>query len=232
VGVVGVVALVAWALHGAGGDDGFDLLGRAQGAWAYVAVFALVFGDAICALLPGETTLNTAATFAAQGTLELWGVVVAGALGAVAGDSSVFWIARAGSRRFTAQVDRVREDARVQGVLSFMGTSAPLLLVLGRYVPGLRLAVNVTMGASPIAYRRFLLWSSVGGTLWSTYTCVLAYLVATALSGFPLASIVISGAITTLPLGAVDVAVPRRRRTGTPGSPGSGEARAPSTAGA
>jgi membrane protein DedA with SNARE-associated domain len=231
-GVVAVAAVAAYLLHDAGGGDGFDLLGQAQGGWAYVAVFVLVFGDAICALLPGETTLNTAATLAAQGALELWSVVLAGALGAIVGDSSVFWIARAGSRRFAAQVDQVREDTRVQGVLSFMGTSAPLLLVLGRYVPGLRLAVNVTMGASPIAYRRFLLWSSVGGTLWSVYTCVLAYLVATALSGFPLASIVISGAITTLALTAVYVAVRRRRRARTPGSPGSGEARAPSTAGA
>ncbi len=226
-----VLAVGAYLLHAAGGDDGFDLAGTASGGWAYVAVFALVFGDAVCALLPGETTLNAAATLAADGSLRLWLVIVAGALGAVVGDSAVFWIARAGSKRFAAQVDKARSNPKVQSVLGFMGSSAPLLLVAGRYVPGVRLAVNVTMGASDIAYRRFLVWSSLGGTLWAIYTCVLAYLVATALSGFPLASVVISGAITTIAIGVLFLVV-RRRRAGRPGSPGSGEARAPSAAGA
>jgi hypothetical protein len=49
----------------------------------------MVFGDAICALLPGETTLNAASTLAANGELELWLVIVAGAIGAIAGDSVI-----------------------------------------------------------------------------------------------------------------------------------------------
>ena len=66
----------------------------ADGPWPYVAVFALVFGDAVIAVLPGETTLNTASTLAAQGYLDLGWVMVAGAAGAVLGDSALYWIAR------------------------------------------------------------------------------------------------------------------------------------------
>ena len=57
----------------------------ADGPWPYVAVFALVFGDAVIAVLPGETTLNTASTLAAQGRLDLGWVMVAGASGCGAG---------------------------------------------------------------------------------------------------------------------------------------------------
>lgn len=46
-------------------------------------------------------------------------------------------------------------------------------------------------------YRVFLPWSALGGMLWSVYTCGLAYLVGSALDDFPLASVVISGLITT-----------------------------------
>ena len=66
------------------------------------------------------------------------------------------------------------------------------------------------MGLTHFPYRRFLLWSSIGGAVWSVYTCVLAYFVATALSGFPLASIVISGAITTGALIVLYLVVRRR----------------------
>jgi membrane-associated protein len=46
-------------------------------------------------------------------------------------------------------------------------------------------------------YRVFLPWSALGGMLWSVYTCGPPYLVGSALDDFPLASVVISGLITT-----------------------------------
>jgi membrane-associated protein len=221
------LAAIAVLLHQLAGGDGFDLVGEATGEWAYLAVFGLVFGDAICALLPGETTLNAAATLAASGSLQLGLVILAGALGAIVGDSAVYWIARTGGRRIRPQVDRATRNARIAAALEFIGSSAPILLVAGRYVPGLRLVVNATMGFSQYPYRRFLVWSSIGGALWSAYTCGLAYVVATALAGFPLASVVISGAITTVAIAALFVVMRRRRAAAAPGSPGPGEAGAP-----
>ena len=57
-------------------------------------MFFLVAADAVIPIFPGETTLNAASTFAANGDLELWLVIVLGALGALIGDSSLYWIAR------------------------------------------------------------------------------------------------------------------------------------------
>jgi membrane protein DedA with SNARE-associated domain len=96
-----------------------------------------------------------------------------------------------------------------------MGSSARLLLVVGRYVPGMRFVVNASMGLTHYPYRRFLLWSSIGGTLWAVYTCLLAYAVGTALSDFPLASVVISGLITTAALVIVFLVARRRRAAGS-----------------
>ena len=91
-------------------------------------------------------------------------------------------------------------------------SSTPPLLDRARYatgmasasrVPGMRFAVNASMGLSDIPYRRFLPWSVFGGILWSVYTCALAYNVATTLAGFPLASLVISSLITSAALAAI-----------------------------
>jgi membrane protein DedA with SNARE-associated domain len=138
--------------------------------------------------------------------------MLAGALGAVVGDTTLYWIARTFSGRLEPQFEKARQNDKVATALEFLGSSAPLLLVAGRYVPGVRFAVNVMMGLTRYPYRSFLLWSAIGGTVWSIYTCGLAYLVATALSGFPLASIVISGLITTAALGVIFVVLRRRRR--------------------
>ena len=56
-------------------------------------------------------------------------------------------------------------------------------------------------------------WSVLGGALWSAYTCILAYKVATNLAGIPLASVVISGLVTTAALAVIFVVVRKRRAT-------------------
>ncbi len=212
IGIAALVAIVVFVLHRWAGDDGFSLVDDPAGDWAYLAVFLLVFGDAICALLPGETTLNAASTLAAQGALDLVPVMLAGALGAVLGDSALYWIARTGAKRIAPQLEKAKRNEKVVAALDFMGSSAGLLLVAGRYVPGLRFAVNATMGLSAYPYRSFLLWSSVGGVAWSVYTCGLAYLIGKALAEFPLASIVISGLVTTAVFGVLFVVVRRNRK--------------------
>lgn len=220
--VVGV-GVIAFLVHRLQGADGFSLLDGSSGAWAYFASFFLVAADAVCPIFPGETTLNAASTLAAQGKLSLGWVIVAGGLGAIVGDSALYWIARLTSGRITPRVEKAKQNEKVSAALSFLGSSAPIMLVVGRYVPGLRFVVNATLGLTRYPYRRFLLWSAVGGALWSVYTCLLAYVVGTALSDFPLASVVISGAITTLAIAILFVVVRRRRRsTGAPeGGPAS-----------
>jgi membrane-associated protein len=205
-----VLALVAYLLHNAGSRDGFSLVDADLGNWAYVAVALLIFGDAVCPIFPGETTLNAASTLAAAGSLQLGWVIVAGAVGSIVGDSTLFGIARLARRRVEPQLERVRGDRRVASVFAIMGARAPLLIVAGRYVPGVRFAVNASYGVTDMPYRRFLPWSALGATLWSVYTCCLAYVVGTALSEFPLASVVISGAVTTAALAAIFLVVRRR----------------------
>jgi membrane protein DedA with SNARE-associated domain len=179
---------------------------------AYLLCFLLIWFDAVIPIFPGETTLNAASTMAAEGELELGLVMLAGALGAIVGDSSLFWIARKNADKVRPQLDKALENPKINTAWDALHRSTGLLLVAGRFVPGMRFAVNATMGLSEIPYRRFLPWSVVGATLWSVYTCALAYRVATTLSGYPLASIVISSIITTLALVAVFYVDRRRRR--------------------
>ncbi len=201
--------------------DGIDIVDVNSPGRSYVTVFLLVALDGVAPIFPGETTLNAASTAAAQGLLELTPVIVMGFLGALIGDSALFWIARRSSRRIEPQLERARANNNVRQTLAFMDSSAPLLIVGGRYVPGLRFVVNATMGVSTMRYRRFLPWSAVSGLLWSVYTCVLAYAVGRALAEFPLASVVISGLVTTVVIAVIFLVLRRHRRaaTGSPPNP-------------
>jgi membrane protein DedA with SNARE-associated domain len=50
-------------------------LEEAEGPWPYIAVVVLIFGDEVIALLPGETTLNTASTLSAVGGVT-WSIYI------------------------------------------------------------------------------------------------------------------------------------------------------------
>jgi len=198
-------------------DGVFGLVGSLDDkVVAYFTVFGLIFADAIVPIFPGETTLTTASVAASDGTLDLALVIVAGALGAILGDSALYWISRTGPKRLRARLDAAsKKNERVASGLDLLGRSAPLLIACGRFVPGVRFAVNVLMGMTEYPYRRFLVFSAIGGTAWAIYTCVLAYLVSTALADFALASIVISGLITSALVGGVYWIDRHRRASGT-----------------
>jgi len=207
-----VVVVVAAAIVYAWNSDGLTPPDPDDLAYSYAWVFVLIALDAVIPIFPGETTLNAAATLAAQGRLELAPIIVMGALGAIVGDSSLFWIARKCSRRIEGQLARARANARVQQAFDLLDSSAAVLIIGGRYLPGMRFVVNASMGLSDIAYRRFLVWSVISGTLWSTYTSVLAYEIGLALGDYPLASFIISGLVTTVVIAVVVLSVQRHRK--------------------
>ena len=210
---IGTVVCVMAALTYMRDSDGLTIVNPAQPGATYLMVFLMIALDAVIPIFPGETTLNAASTAAAEGTLELVPVIVMGALGAIVGDSALFWLARRNAHRIQPQLDAARRNSQVRTALDVMSSSAPVLIVGGRYVPGLRFVVNATMGLSPMPYRRFLPWSILSGVVWSVYTCVLAYNVALALGDFPLASVVISGLVTTAAIAVVFLTIRRHRKT-------------------
>jgi membrane protein DedA with SNARE-associated domain len=188
--------VVLAALSYMANSDGISQVDPEHPWYSYLSVFVLIALDAVMPIFPGETTLNAAATVAANGKLDLAPIVVMGALGAIVGDSSLFWLSRKYSHRIQPQLARAKRNKRVSQAFELLDSSAHVLIIGGRYLPGMRFVVNASMGLSDIPYRRFLMWSVISGTLWSTYTSVLAYEIGLALGDYPLASFIISGLVT------------------------------------
>jgi membrane-associated protein len=166
----------------------------------YLVIFSFVVFDAIIPIFPSESLLTTGSTLAAQdgSTIEVWKLIVAGSLGAIVGDSLLYWLSRTVLRSYMAdKLAAAEANPKVNQAMQVLGGTAPLLIVVGRFVPGMRFVVGVTMGLTRYPYRRFLLWDAIGGTLWASYTCIFSYLIASAVDDKPILSIVISVIVTT-----------------------------------
>ncbi len=177
--------------------------GESSGSAAYLIVVALVFGDAIFPVLPGETTLNAACVLAQAGTLTFGLVVLSGAIGAIVGDSTLYWLARSAHGRIHDWLGRAVDGKAGQRILTLLHDHGNVFLLFGRYVPGLRFAINVTLGGVVrMPYRTFLFWSSLSGALWSLWVCLSAYYISSALAGYPIAAIVVSTCAGTVLIGS------------------------------
>ncbi len=174
---------------------GLDFFERA-GEWAadhgYPAILGIVAGDGVFPLFPGETVIVTGGTFAAQGTLSLFGVIVAGALGAILGDSIAYWLGRIGGDRIRRFFTRVAGHDRVVAAERMVDRRGSALVFAGRFLPGIRLAINLSCGAGRMTYRRFLIFDSLGAILWSTQAAVLGYIFGAAFKDRPWVGLLIA----------------------------------------
>ena len=134
----------------------------------YVVLVALCFLDGFFPPVPSESALVAVAAVAAtSGQPVLAGVLVAAAVGAVAGDSVAYWIGRRIGLARLARSGRPRIAAALGFAERQMRRRSASLILVGRYVPVGRVAVNMTAGATRLPYRRFLAISSVAGLAWA-----------------------------------------------------------------
>lgn len=170
----------------------------------YLVIGMFVVFDAVIPVFPSESLLTTASNAAAQpgSDIDLLLLIVAGSVGAIVGDSLLYWLARTVMRRsMTERVERAEENPRVARALAVVHEAASTLIVFGRFVPGLRFVIGASMGLTEYPYRRFLFFDVIGSVFWAAYTCVFSYLVASVIEGKPLVSFATSVVVTTALLG-------------------------------
>ena len=117
-------------------------------------VFVVVALQALGAPLPGTTALIAAALYAASShSLPIAGVIAAGAAGALAGTCLAFAVGRwRGPELLHAVAGRLGQSPeRVQRLRAAFAAGGPAMIVLGRFVTGLRNVTGLLAGASAMS---------------------------------------------------------------------------------
>jgi membrane-associated protein len=205
----------------------------AEGAadYGYWAVLLVVAGDGVFPALPGETAIVAAAVLAADGHLNILLVILAGAAGAMIGDSSAYWIGRAGGGPIKRTVTRFAGQDRLEAAERMVRRQGAALVVVGRFLPGIRIAINLSCGAGQMTYPRFFTYDAIGSLVWSAQAALLGYFAGKAFADQLWVAFVVAFAVTGLVGGFVALKERKRvrqekaaaeaeRRT----SPGPGEA--------
>jgi membrane-associated protein len=127
-------------------------------------------------ILPGDTLLFTGGMLAAGGTLNIWTLVIAVAIAAIAGDQTAYFIGRRiGPALFKKEDSRFFKKHYVTESHDFFDKHGPFTIILARFVPVVRTFTPVIAGVSKMRYPVFLGFDIVGGILWGGGVTLLGY---------------------------------------------------------
>jgi len=186
----------AWPIAAASILDNFNEVADWAARVGYWAVALVVAGDGVFPALPGETAIVAAAVLAAQGRLSLPLVILAGAVGAVIGDTAAYWAGRGGGGPIRRTVARLAGEGRLEAAERMVQRQGPALVVAGRFLPGLRIGINMSCGAGQMRYPRFLLFDAMGAVVWSTQAALIGFFAGKAFADRIWVAFVVAFAVT------------------------------------
>jgi membrane protein DedA with SNARE-associated domain len=136
--------------------------------YGYLAVGGLVLLEDFGVPVPGETVLILASVYAGAGRLNIWLVALIGFLGAVVGDNIGFGIGHFGGRPLIERWGRyiLLTPERLDKATDFFQRRGASIIIIARFVEGLRQANGIVAGTTGMHWARFLLFNSIGAALW------------------------------------------------------------------
>jgi membrane protein DedA with SNARE-associated domain len=143
----------------------------------YLAVVGLVLIEDFGVPVPGETVLILAAVYAGAGRLNILLVALLGFCGAVLGDNIGFAIGHFGGRPLLERFGRYifLTPARIDAAAGFFDRHGGWIIIVARFIEGLRQANGIIAGISGIHWAKFLTFNLIGAALWVAVWTTVGY---------------------------------------------------------
>ncbi|MBI3246325.1 MAG: DedA family protein [Deltaproteobacteria bacterium] len=153
---------------------------QTYGVWTYALLFFIIFcetGLVVTPILPGDSLLFAAGTFAASGTLELTWILGLLSVAAVLGDALNYTIGHfMGPKVFTRADSRFLKKEYLDRTHQFYEKYGGKTIIIARFVPIVRTFAPFVAGVGQMTYWRFASYNVIGGLLWIAACTVAGYL--------------------------------------------------------
>lgn len=145
-------------------DKHLSLVIENYGTLTYLFLFLIVLcetGLVIMPLLPGDSLLFVAGTFAAQGSLSIFWILFLLSIAAIVGDTINYF---AGSYFKTG--NRFIKKEYLEKTQQFFDRYGKKAIFMARFVPIVRTIAPFVAGAGKMDYKNFIFYNIAGGLTW------------------------------------------------------------------
>lgn len=152
--------------------DGLNelLLEAASGWWTLIGLFVLCLVDGFFPAVPSDTlVLGLGSVHSEPGTPAWFSVIPVAAGGALLGDFIAYRFGRAiGTDRFR-WMRRPGTQRTLIWARHGLDKRGVLLIFVGRFIPGGRVAINFVAGTTGFSIRRFLIIDAIASLIWACW---------------------------------------------------------------
>jgi membrane protein DedA with SNARE-associated domain len=143
----------------------------------YLGIGLFVFLEDFGVPVPGETILLTGAVFAGLHELNIFLVVLTGFIAAILGDNIGFSIGKYGGHPLVERLGKYifLTPKRIKAAEDFFRKKGGWIVIIARFIEGLRQANGIIAGLAEMSWLRFLSYNAVGAALWSSLWCIIGY---------------------------------------------------------
>jgi membrane protein DedA with SNARE-associated domain len=145
-----------------------DVVGTYLGHYGYWSILLLVMIEDFGIPVPGETILIAGGIYAGAGRLNIVAVGIIGFVAAVIGDNIGFAIGHFGGRALALRWGKYLflTEERLNKTEAFFNRHGGKIIVVARFIEGLRQANGIIAGITGMRWRHFLAYNVVGAALW------------------------------------------------------------------
>lgn len=150
--------------------------------WVVLAIIFAECGLLIGFFLPGDSLLFVTGLFIATGAIDInvWLASVLLVIAAVVGNITGYWIGyKAGPSLFNKPDSKVFKKEYVDKTHHFFNRYGARAIIMARFVPIVRTFITAVAGIGRMDFRRFFLFSAVGGVLWAAGVTLAGYFLGT-----------------------------------------------------
>jgi len=153
----------------------------------YIGIFAMVFAESglfFGFFFPGDSLLFTAGFLASQSFLDIRILVPLTIIGAIAGDSTGFWMGEKFGDWLMKRPDSfLFKKERIEKANEFYEKHGGKTLIIARFIPAVRTFVPIVAGMAKMEYKKFITFNVVGGLIWAAGMTLAGYYLGTIIPG-------------------------------------------------
>ena len=144
----------------------------------YLILFLIIFvetGLVIMPLLPGDSLLFAAGTFAFKGSLNIYYLIILLFIAAVLGDTLNYMIGKYLGPKVFSRDYKLIKRAHLEKTQAFYEKHGGKTIIFARFIPIVRTFAPFVAGIGNMDYRKFLSYNIIGGAVWVAGLTLLGY---------------------------------------------------------
>jgi membrane protein DedA with SNARE-associated domain len=137
-------------------------------AWGYTGVVLLMALESSIVPVPSEVVMPPAAFWAAQGRMNLWGVIAAGTFGSWLGSAISYWVSRQVGLPFLERFGKyiLMPPEKLHMAEAWVRRYGAMGIFLARLLPVVRHLISIPAGVLRMPFGAFSAYTLAGAGLW------------------------------------------------------------------